>query len=322
MPKLNVAVIGVGNMGQHHARVYSEMPEVNLVAVCDTDIKKSEEIAKKYNCLFYNNYQRMFDEKKIDAVSVAVPTFLHQKIACDVISEGINILLEKPIATNLNEARIIINKAKEKNVKLMVGHIERFNPAVQKLKNFIQDDQLGDIISINIKRVGGLPPQTKNANVILDLGIHDIDISNYLLGEYPKEVYGFKSKNLIDDQEDSAVILLKYSKASSFIEVNWITPVKIRTMDITGTKAFARLDYINQTITLFKNDSLIKNNKYGSFNEFISKFSLPDKIEISVKKAEPLKCEFEEFINAIIHKREPLMDNEEAYKALEIAFKI
>lgn len=320
---IRTAVIGVGNMGQHHTRNYFEMPQAKLVAVCDVNKERGKNLAKKYNCLFYGDYKKMLAEQKIDAVSIAVPTSLHCRVACDVLDRGVNVLLEKPIATSLKEAKEIIDKAQEKNLKLMIGHIERLNPAVRRLKQLIQTRRLGDIISINIKRVGGLPPQRKDANVVMDLGIHDIDISNYLLEEYPKEVYGFKSRNLIDDQEDSAVILLKYSKTFSFIEVNWITPVKIRTLDITGTKAFGRLNYINQTISLYEKGYLSnKNSQYSSFNEFVSKFSLTDKIEIGVHKKEPLKCELENFIDVIFNNKEPLVTGEEAYKALEIALKI
>jgi len=321
MPKLNVAVIGIGNMGQHHARVYSELPQVNLVAVCDINKNEGEKLAKKHNCLFYDDYKKMLTEQKIDAVSIAVPISLHRRVACDVLDRGVNILLEKPIAANLIEAKDIINKAKGRNLKLMIGHIERFNPAIQRMKELIVDNRLGNIISVNIKRVGGLPPQIKDANVVIDLAIHDIDISNYLFGEYPKEVYGFKSKNLINDREDNAVILLKYSEASSFIEVNWVTPVKIRTMDVTGTKAFARLDYINQTITLYESSYFKKDNQYTNFNEFISKFST-DEIKIGINKKEPLRCELEDFIDAIFNNRKPLVTGEEAYRALEIALKI
>lgn len=320
--KIKVAVIGIGNMGQHHARNYFEMPQVDLISICDTDKEKGQNLAKKYNCLFYDNYKKMLKEQKLDAVSIAVPTFLHHRVACDVLGVGVNVLLEKPIATNLVEARNIINKAKNKNLKLMIGHIERFNPAIQRMKELIDDNRLGKIISINIKRVGGLPPQIKDANVVIDLAIHDIDISNYLLGGYPKEVYGFKSKNLINDREDSVVILLKYSKSSSFIEANWITPVKIRTMDITGTKAFARLDYINQTITLYENSYQIKNRLYSNFGEFISKTSLSDEIKIRINKKEPLMCELENFINVVSNNGTILIANKEAYKALEIALKI
>lgn len=322
MPKLNVAVIGLGNMGQHHTRVYSEMPEVNLTALCDIDEKRGRNLAKKYNSTFYSDYKKMFNEEKINAVSIVVPTFLHYKVACEVLDRGVNVLLEKPIAINLREAREIINKAKRKKLKLMVGHIERFNPAIQRLKEMVKNGRIGKIISINIKRVGGLPPQLKNANVVIDLGIHDVDISNYLLGEYPKEVYGFKSKNLITEQEDSAVIMLKYKKASSFIEANWVTPVKIRTLDITGTKAFARLDYINQAITLYERNYLKDDRKYASFSEFVSKFSQADEVRVAMEKAEPLRKELENFVAAVEGQSQFLVDNEEAFRTFEIALKI
>jgi UDP-N-acetylglucosamine 3-dehydrogenase len=325
MAKLNVAVIGVGNMGQHHARVYFEMPEANLIAVSDSNKIRGEEMAKKYNCLFYDDYKKMLEEQKIDAVSIAVPTFLHQPIAIDVLDRGVHVLLEKPIAANLDEARTIIEKAKQKNLKLMIGHIERFNPVIQKIKELIASGYLGDIISLNIKRVGGLPPQTKNANVVLDLGIHDIDISNYLLRENPQLVYGFKSKSFLEHVEDSGAILLKYQKAFSFIEVNWATPVKIRTLDITGTKAFIRADYIRQTISLYENnflDFLRQNTSYQNFGEFISKFSQAQEAKIEITAIEPLRLELEHFIDCVLNDRQPLVGGEEAFKALEIALYI
>lgn len=320
---MNVAVIGTGNMGQHHVRIYSEMPDVDLVAVCDKDEKKGKELASEHNCLFYSDYRKMLKENKIDAVSIAVPTFLHHQIACEVLGMDAHVLLEKPIAATLKEAKDIIKKTKKNNKKLMIGHIERFNPAVQRLRELIVKKRLGDIISINIKRVGGLPPQIKNANVMIDLAIHDIDISNYLLNQSPKKVYGIKSKNLSDEQEDNAIILLNYGKASSVIEVNWITPVKIRTLDITGTKAFARLDYINQTINLYENSFLYKKSKkYIDFNEFISKFSTADEVKVGITKTEPLRYELESFIACIREDTEPLVNGEDGYKALEVALKI
>lgn len=309
-------------MGGHHARNYFEMHGVDLIAVCDTNIEKGQSLAEKYNCLFYNDYKIMLKEQKIDAVSIAVPTFLHYVITNEILGMGVSVLLEKPIATNLLDAKKLIQKAKKNNLKLMIGHIERFNPAVQEIKKLIDNKRFGQIISINTKRVGGLPPQIKNANVAIDLAIHDIDISNYLVGNYPKEVHGYKSKNLIHNKEDSAVILLKYLKLSSFIEVNWVTPVKVRTMDITGTKAFARLDYINQTITFYENKYLKKDNKYKSFNEFISKFNLSKEVQVNIIKKEPLRCELECFIDFVLNKKVSVIKNIDAYKALEIALKI
>ncbi|MDP2669414.1 MAG: Gfo/Idh/MocA family oxidoreductase [bacterium] len=322
MNKLNVAVIGAGNMGRHHARIYSELPNINLAAICDIDVDNGEKLAKKHGCRFYRDYKQMLVKEKIDAVSIAVPTFLHHEVAFNVLDKGINVLLEKPIATSLSEGEDIIKKAKEKSVLLMVGHIERFNPAVRRLARLIHDNKLGDIVSINMRRVGGLPPQKNNANVIMDLAIHDIDIANFFMRDFPVEVSGYKSKITIDEQEDNAFVLLKYPKASAFIEVNWITPIKIRTLDITGTKGFARLDYVAQKITLYENVLSAGNTQYKDFNDFISKFYSPTVLQVDVERAEPLKCELEEFIGAIAEKREPVFTAHDAYKSLEIALKI
>lgn len=323
MPELNLAIIGAGNMGRHHARIYNEMPAANLIAICDTNKSKAGDLAYKYDCAYYIDCLEMLRQSRIDAVSIAVPTHMHTSVALQMMEMGLHVLLEKPIASSLAEAKEIIEKAREKNIKLMIGHVERFNPAVRRMKELISDGRLGEIISINIKRVGGLPPQMKDANVIIDLGIHDIDICNYLLGEQPKKAYGIKSKNVVDAQEDSAVVLLEYAKASSFIEVNWITPVKIRTMDITGTKAFARLDYIKQEIILYENSYINQGpDTYDSFEEFISRFSLTDVINIGVNKAEPLRCELESFLHCIMNDDEPLVNGEDAYKSLEIALRI
>lgn len=323
MKKINVAVIGVGNMGRHHARVYSELENVNLVAICDKNLATAEDLAKQHSCKAYDDYKVMLKEEKIDAVSIVVPTFLHHRVACDVLDLGCNVFLEKPIATTLEEGEEIIKKAKSKKLKLMIGHIERFNPVVRRLKELLDEGRLGDIISINIKRAGGLPPQVKNANVVLDLGIHDIDISNYLAGGFPTDYYGFKSKNLITEQEDSAVILLKYKKLSSFIEVNWVTPVKVRTLDITGTKAFARLDYINQTLTLYEN-SYINNltRNYSDFSEFVAKYTMTDEVKVGIEKAEPLKKELENFLLSVTENKPPLVSGEDGLAALKIAIEI
>lgn len=320
--KLNIALIGAGNMGRNHARIYSELPNVNLVAICDTNEKLARQLAKHYGCLAYQNHQQMLAEQQIDAVSIAVPTFLHYKIGCDVLDKNIHVLLEKPIATNLKEAREILKKAKKRNLVLMIGHIERFNPAVRRLSHLINKKRLGEIISLNIRRVGGTPPQTKNANVVMDLAIHDIDIANFLIQDLPTETHGFKSKRIINDQEDNALILLKYPNAFAFIEVNWTTPIKIRTLDITGTKAFARLDYLEQKITLYENDYSSSISQWKNYNEFLAKTCSTDTIQVGINKAEPLKCELEEFISAIQENREPIFPPQEAYKALEIALKI
>ena len=322
MKKINVAVIGTGNMGQHHVRVFSTLRKVKLIAVCDQNIERAKELAQKYGSKFYQDYNVMLNSEQIDAVTIAVPTFLHHKIALDVLKRGLSVLIEKPIATTLEEAKDIVQASHKEKSIVMIGHIERFNPAVGVLKKLIMKDTFGRIITLNSKRVGGVPAQIKNANVILDLAIHDIDISNYLLDDLPYKVLGFKSKNVIKEQEDSAIILLKYQNSISVIENNWITPVKVRTLDITGTKAYARLDYIKQSLVLYASNFDFQKEPYNNYQEFIHKTTTKRKKNVYIKKAEPLKRELESFISHVIRKKQPLMDAQTGYNVLKIALDI
>lgn len=315
MKKMKVAVIGVGNMGQHHARVYSQIKEVKLAAVSDLNEKKGGEIAKNYGALFFKDYKKLIPEiPDINVVSIAVPTKYHSEVACYFLKNKINVLLEKPIADSVQAAKKIIRTAQENKVKLMVGHIERFNPAVIKLKELIQRGKLGQIISIIARRVGGFPAQIKDSNVIIDLAVHDIDIINYLIGEKPRKVYKHQAKFHAHSQEDAGEIFLIYKKAAGFVQINWVTPVKIRTLTITGTKAFAHLDYINQELIFYKAKV---EKKISNFAEFI-KFSQPKTQKVQIQKEEPLKLEILSFLEAIRKNREPKVSLEEALETLKI----
>jgi len=202
--KTRVAVIGLGNMGKHHARNYSQMENVELVAVCDLNQELANNIAKKFSCKAYYDYKLMLDLEVIDAVSIVVPTAFHKKVAIDCINRNINILIEKPIAANLEDAEEIIQTAKGRNIILQVGHIERYNPAVQKLKYIIENGKLGEVTSIIARRVGAVPVQVRDANVIIDLAVHDIDIINYLFDSSPDSVVGNIGKAMIEEREDYA----------------------------------------------------------------------------------------------------------------------
>ncbi|MDP3765821.1 MAG: Gfo/Idh/MocA family oxidoreductase, partial [Nanoarchaeota archaeon] len=149
MAKLNVAVIGAGSMGKNHARVYSGLDNVNLVSVCDYNKETAKEIVKLYKINCYKNYKEMLKKEKIDAVSICVPTKLHKQVALDAIKSKINVLVEKPIAATTAEAKEIINAAAKNKVKLMVGHIEIFNPVVQELKKRIEKNELGNILQVH-----------------------------------------------------------------------------------------------------------------------------------------------------------------------------
>lgn len=316
---LKLAVIGVGNMGKHHARIYSEIPSVELSSVADLDENTGTEIAKKYYTKYYKNYQEMLDSENLDIVSICVPTFLHFEVASFCLSKKINVLLEKPITSGINDGRKLLKLANKNKLKFLVGHIERYNPAIRRVKEMITKGQLGRIIAITIRRLGGFPPQIRDSDIATDLAIHDIDISNYLLEELPQEVYVNKQRNHIQNRDDSVEFFLKYKNASSYIQTNWISPVKIRKINITGTEGYLEMDYISQKIEFYQSnyDKFIEASK--GFSDYILMFSEPDVINISVAKKEPLKEEILYFINCV--KNNIKIDSTFALEALKIALK-
>ncbi|GBE55104.1 MAG TPA: Gfo/Idh/MocA family oxidoreductase [Euryarchaeota archaeon] len=315
---INVAVIGTGNMGRNHVRVYSEIDDVNLVAVSDINENTGKKISQKFKCQYYKDYKEMISKEKIDAVSIAVPTGHHEGVALECLKHNIHVLIEKPITDTIDKGERLWQKAREYGVLLMVGHIERYNPAVIALKKIMDEGRLGKIISIVAKRVGVFPPQIKDANVILDLGIHDLDLFNYMLGKEPREVYTKGGTALGSEREDHALIMLDYGDVSCFAQTNWITPVKIRNLAVTGTKGYAELNYITQELNIFES---VYEKTHDSFGDFILEFGTPNEIKLSVKKEEPLKLEIKNFINAVQGKSAPLVTGDDGIKALKIALK-
>jgi UDP-N-acetylglucosamine 3-dehydrogenase len=305
---LSAGVIGVGNMGKNHARVYSELENAKLVAVSDIDINLAKSVAEKFGCKCYKNYNEMLEKENLDIVSVVVPTKLHEKVAIDAISNGINTLVEKPISDNIRSAKKIIHAAKKHGVKLAVGHIERFNPAITELKKIIESGDIGKIFSISAKRVGYFPINKVSTNIIIEVGIHDIDIFNYLLKKLPSKIYAHCGKtNLKTSQEDYANILFDYDGVSAMLEINWVTPIKIRRLEVTGSDAFTVLDYITQDLNIFRNN-------------FSSKLIGKKIIEkIAIQKQEPLKLELKHFLECVINDSTPLNDGESSYNALKVA---
>src|SRR3989338_5494709 len=175
----NVAVIGVGSMGRNHARVFSELEGVLLKAVVDRDIDLARTVATRYRTNAYCEYQEIFSSEEVDAVSIAVPSQFHKECAIFAMDRGKHVLVEKPIATDEMEALDILRCAELNGVKLMVGHIERFNPAVIELKRRLEKGEVGEIYKIDVQRIGPFPPRVTDMGVVVDLSVHDIDIISY-----------------------------------------------------------------------------------------------------------------------------------------------
>jgi UDP-N-acetylglucosamine 3-dehydrogenase len=295
--RLRVGVIGVGNMGRNHARIYAESLTTELIGVADTDARTASSVAQEFECQSYTNYRDLIKNKP-DAISIATPTILHQEIALEAIKENINILVEKPIADTLANADGVIKAAQRRGVKLMVGHIERFNPAITKLKEIIGSGLLGDIISISAKRVGPYSPRIRDVGIILDLGTHDIDVITFLMGEKVTEIYALAG-SVIHHYEDHAIITLKFSNGGKgVIETNWLTPHKVRELTVIGSEGIAEVNYIDSTLKILD-------------KEWIR--------DAKIEKREPLSLEIEHFINCIRQDKEPMVSGKDGRYALELA---
>lgn len=174
---IKAAVIGVGNMGRNHVRVYAEMEDVELVAVADTDEIAAQRAVHSYRVeKVYADYRDMLDQEQPDIVSIAVPTQLHSEVACEAISRGIHVLIEKPIALTQTEGQQIIDMAATHGIKLMVGHIERFNPAIAEIKRRLDRQELGRVFQVHARRLSPFPGRIQDVGVVLDLATHDIDV--------------------------------------------------------------------------------------------------------------------------------------------------
>jgi len=299
-------------MGKHHARIYSQIAQ--LVSISDVDEQTGKNIGKKYNIHYYQDFRKMLSSETIDAVSVVVPTKYHEEVTVYCLRKHIPTLVEKPISNSVQSATRMVEEAKKQKVLLMVGHIERFNPVVAKLKKLVDQGTFGRIINLNSIRVGINPPPTPNSNVAIDLAIHDIDIFNYLLGETPRKSKVVREKIFNKNIADSASFLLRYKNATGIIQTNWITPIKIRKIYITGTGGFAELDYISQKLILYKRYP----NKIAvdNFQELVSLSSILKK-QVYISKKEPLRQELTHFLSLIQKKQ--IIYPDFAVKALRIA---
>jgi len=298
---LRVGVVGVGMMGQHHVRVYSELAregKVELIGIADPNFERAKALSMRYGGIPYSDYRELI-QKNPDAVSIAVPTSLHKQVAIDFIREGTSVLVEKPIADTIENAEAIIRAAEEEGVTLMVGHIERFNPAVLKLKNLIERRELGKIVTISAKRVGPMAARIRDVGIIIDLGVHDIDVISYLFDEPVQTVYA-RAGNVLHPAgvEDHALITLGFEDGTGIVETNWLTPHKTRTLNVVGTGGIAYMDYIDQSLRLYN-------------HEWVK--------EAKIEKREPLRNEIEHFVECVETNKRPIVDGEAGLHALRVA---
>ena len=315
---VKVAVIGVGSMGRNHARVYWELPTADLVGVADTNKEIADSIATRYSTKAYSDYREMLDEQHPDAVTISVPTSSHLEIALEVIQRGIHLLIEKPIAVNIEEGKRIISAAEKSNVKLTVGHIERFNPAVIALKEHLAAKELGHVFQVNVNRQGPLPVRINDVGVVIDLAVHDLDIMRYVTESEIVRIYAETQSGIHSQYEDMMSGLLRLSDGTiGSLLINWITPTKIREFYIAGECGMFKVDYLTQDLYFYEN-SLVNESQWDTLG-LLRGVHEGRMIRYHVDKKEPLRSEQEAFLAAVRDDAPLLVEGKDGLRALELA---
>ncbi len=313
---MRVGVIGVGNMGQNHARVYSEI--ANLVGIADPDVKQGGTVLNRLQfgssgIQWFPDYRGLLKEH-LDAVSVCVPSHLHADVALDVIRAGVDLIVEKPLAPTVGEALKIAQAADRAGVTLAVGHVERHNPAVALVKRQLEGDEYGDLITISARRVSSFPGRVRDIGVILDLGVHDVDVMRYLVPSYVDSVYALSGKGPNERHESHANILLRFKNGvHGFIEVNWLTPTRVRHLALTCSKSFVEVDYTEQSITM-SSATLARMDPFNLYQVPLEHHVR----RVHVRKEEPLRLELEDFLHAAETGADPLVTGRDAVETLRV----
>jgi UDP-N-acetylglucosamine 3-dehydrogenase len=314
---LRAAVLGVGLMGAHHARLYREIDGVELVAIADQSDELAE-IALRFGCQGYRDHEELLARERPDVVSIAVPTSAHLAVALSALRAGCHVLVEKPIAGSSSEGEELARAARASGLVLGVGHIERFNPAVRRLHELIQEGALGRITSCIARRVGVMPPRVRDADIVVDLAVHDIDVFDFLLGSYPERVRATGGRAWLSDRTDHAEILLDYGSVGCFIQVNWQTPVRIRTLAVTGESGYCELNYVTQELLHYRTP---EPGPVGTFDEFVRRYGETQAELEPTVRAEPLRLEIEGFLAAVRGDGD-VVSAEDAIAALRVAEQI
>lgn len=299
---LRIGVIGCGTMGKLHARVLAELPGVTLAGVCDPDAEQVEFVTSRLKCPGFGSVDELA-ASGLDAVTVAAPTQFHADIALDVIARGLHVLIEKPIAQSVAEGTRIIAAAKAADVTLAIGHVERFNPAVQAIKQALKGEE---ILSIQITRVGPFPPRMSEIGVVTDLAVHDIDLIRWFTGSEIVEIQP-QTNSIIAAREDIA--LLQFRTASgvlAHINTNWLTPFKARTAHVATKNKYVMGDLITRQVT-----ECFDYRSDGSYSMR----------HLSVGHTEPLRAELMAFVEAVRIGSDPAVGGDDGLASIDIAMR-
>ena len=299
MRKLSVAVIGTGFWGGRVAERLTQLPNTELIAVCDMNKEKVQPVAEKFGVRGYTDSSELLRRKDVEAVTISVWSTNLATEALRALKAGKHVLVEKPMASTVQQARKIVDSAKRKRRFLMVGFIERFNPGVQRVKEALEKDEIGTLVSATARRVSQWPERVGDVGVVKDTAIHDIDVMRYLFGADPVAVYAKAGSLRYTRFEDYAQVMLTFSKGrTAFIESNWLTPYKVRSLLVTGSEAIMSLNYLTQEIAIeTKGQTLSPRYEW----------------------TEPLRLELQHFADCVLNGKETIVSGLDGLRALQVA---
>ncbi len=293
---MKIAQIGIGGWGKNHIRILSQLGV--LSAVCDVDKNRSKELGEQFSVNHYDSVDFLLDSEQFDAAFVCTPTSTHSAIASQLIQSKKHVFVEKPMTYLSEEGEDLLELANKNHVILSCGYIERFNPAVEIVKDFVKSKKYGDLVMLEFHRENRMPPHIKDVGIIYDTSVHDIDTAIWLFDDTPEVVFARAGK-IKHEHEDFASIMLGFkNNRVAIISSNWITPTRVRTFNAVCTEGIISSDFITQEVKIeTKNDT-----------------EIPRK-----EKQEPLLLEIQNFLGAIEGKNDLTVKAEQAVNVTKIA---
>ena len=316
--RLRVGIVGTGSMGMNHLRVLTDFNEeqVQLVGVAETYEPNLKHAMSRFHVVGFTDYREMVEKTQPDLVAVVVPTHLHFEVASYILERGINVLVEKPMASTIEEALALIQLARVGRAKLAVGHVERFNPAILAVKQHLVAGELGKVFHLHARRLGPFPPRIRDVGVTLDLATHDIDIMRYLADSEVQRVYAETQRQIHSTHEDLLLGVLRFmNQVTGVLDVNWLTPTKVRELSITGEKGMYLVNYLTQDVYFYEND--YTPTTWDALRS-LTGVSEGTMTRLKIQKAEPLHLEYEDVFAAIRQDTSPTVSGEDGVAVLKV----
>jgi UDP-N-acetylglucosamine 3-dehydrogenase len=312
---LRLGLAGLGSMGRNHLRVISNHPETVLAAVADPTAEALAAAVDQTGAQGFADPLDMIAGADLDGIVIAAPTTNHTALALAAIERGLPVLVEKPLAATVDDAIAIVSAARKRGVRVQVGHVERYNPAVLEMGRLLRAGWLSTIYAITSRRAGPFPARIRDVGVTVDLGTHDVDMLSWIAGERPIRVYAETAQRIHATHEDLLFGLMHFpSGATGFLDVDWLTPAKRRSLMAVGEEGMFELDYLTQKLTFTRSNVERPQMIAGYATTFSG-----DVVEIPVVSIEPLRAQLDEFVRVLRTGDQPYVPGEDGLWAVGIA---